>query len=125
MAAEKDAVCIPWITVKMHDGTPGCSWTGDIGAECGQNWFHQTESAGNLDKDAEKPKTPYIPKCTWVDEGHTGGKPSAALKFKTLAYGEKAEDTVGQNKACYFTKWGPDNGPINGMLCRAQRVRST
>lgn len=100
----------------MHDETKGGSWTGDVGAECGQDWFHQTEMAGFLDKDAEHPKERYIPKCTWLDEDHSNDIPTAALKFKTMAYGETAEDTVGQNKACDFTKWGPDNGPINGMF---------
>lgn len=26
-----DAVCVAWITVEMHDGSPSGAWTGDIG----------------------------------------------------------------------------------------------
>ncbi|XWX02407.1 hypothetical protein V2A60_010444 [Cordyceps javanica] len=108
VSAAKDAVCISWITVKMHDETEGGSWTGDVGYQCGQHWYHQSESAGSIKEGGED----YIPRCTWLDEDHTNDKPSAAMKFKTTAYGKEVKDTVKNSKGCDFTKWGPDNGPI-------------
>lgn len=107
----KDAVCVAWISVKMFDDTPGGAWTGDIGYNCGQDWYAQAEKAGNL-KDGGGD---YIPHCTWLDEDHSNDIPTAALKFKTDAYAEKVEDTLKNDKACQFTLWGKDNGPINGM----------
>ncbi|KAK2616342.1 hypothetical protein QQS21_000776 [Conoideocrella luteorostrata] len=112
VAADKNAVCIAWITVKMYDETKGGAWTGDIGYHCGQNWFEQKEKAGFIDKEQKKD---YIPRCTWLDADHTKGVPSAAMKFYTPGYGsDKVVETKKNSKACDFTKWGPDNGPING-----------
>lgn len=111
VSAEKDALCIAWITVRTKDETIGGSWTGDVGSKCGQHWYPATETAGYM-PDGE---TLYIPRCTWLDEDHTGGKPSASMKFKILAYGETVADTVKTSKQCAYTEWGPDNGPINGM----------
>lgn len=110
VSAEKDAICIAWITVTMHDGTNGGAWTGDIGSECDQVWYHSAEKAGKF-KDSNED---YIPRCTWLDEDHSGDTKVAAMKFATGAYGEKVEDTVKNKKQCDSTKWGPDNGPISG-----------
>lgn len=117
VSAAKDAVCIAWITVHMHDSTDGGSWTGDIGYNCDQKWYPQSESAGNLPDGGGK----YIPHCTWLDEDHTDDVASAALKFKTTAYAENVTDTLKNDRACQFTLWGPDNGPISGM-CSHENV---
>lgn len=112
IAAAKDAVCIAWITVTMFDRTDGGSWTGDVGYECGQDWYEQKERAGWVDEEQTKE---YIPRCTWLDEDHSNGIESAALKFSSTAYGEKVVETKDKAKHCDFTLWGPDNGPINGV----------
>lgn len=41
VTAADDAVCIAWISVKQNDGAEraGGSWTGDIGAGCGQTIY--------------------------------------------------------------------------------------
>lgn len=51
---------------------------------------------------------------TWVDSDYTDGTVSAALKFRTSAYGENVQDTVGNNDHCAFTIFGKDDGPIAG-----------
>ncbi|KAM3479769.1 hypothetical protein MY5147_001542 [Beauveria neobassiana] len=109
VSAGKDAVCIAWITVHMHDSTEGGAWTGDIGYNCDQKWYPQSEKAGSLPDGGGD----YIPHCTWLDEDHTDDVASAALKFKTTAYAEKVKDTLKNAQACQYTLWGPDNGPIN------------
>lgn len=96
----------------MFDDTPGGAWTGDIGAECGQDWYEQNEKAGYLDKDQ---KEAYIPRCKWLDEDHSNDIKSAAMKFSTTAYGNKVTETVEKSHACDATKWGKDSGPINGI----------
>lgn len=103
----------------MNDDTPGGAWTGDIGSECGQHWYEQTEMAGYLDKEQKKQ---YIPRCTWLDQDHTGDTPSAALKFKVTAYGENVTDVVDKGQGCKWTKFGPDNGPIDGKSQCPRRV---
>ncbi|KAK7425868.1 hypothetical protein QQZ08_007582 [Neonectria magnoliae] len=105
-----NAVCIAWVTVSMYDGTDGGSWTGDIGYQCGQNWYEQDEMAGYLD---EEQKQEYIPRCTWLDADHTFDVPSAAMKFSSTAYGKEVKDTADNSKGCDFTLWGADDGPIN------------
>lgn len=51
-----------------------------------------------------------------MDSDHTGDVPSAALKFRTVAYGKDVQGTVDNNKGCDATLWGDDNAPINGKL---------
>lgn len=51
---------------------------------------------------------------TWVDSDYTDGTVSASLKFRTSAYGENVQDTVGNNDHCAFTIFGKDDGPIAG-----------
>lgn len=111
VAADKNAVCISWISVTMFDETPGGAWTGDVGYQCGQNWYEQGEMAGYMDKDQ---KEEYIPKCTWLDADHSDGVPSAALKFKATAYGHDVSDVTKNGEGCKWTTYGPDNGPIYG-----------
>lgn len=94
----------------MKDDTEGGSWTGDIGYECGQNWYEQSEMAGFLDEDEEEE---YIPRCTWLDADHTEDVPSASMKFDVMAYGRKVEDTLENSGACDYTLWGEDNSPIS------------
>ncbi|KFZ03596.1 hypothetical protein V502_10809 [Pseudogymnoascus sp. VKM F-4520 (FW-2644)] len=117
-----NALCISWITVAQYDGTTGGAWTGDIGYNCGQNWFMQTESAGYIDADAN-PKVDYIPRCTWLDADHTGDVPSAALKFRTVAYGKDVQGTIDNNKGCDATLWGSSNAPINSAPSRKRSFR--
>lgn len=106
-----DAVCVAWITVANHDGSlKGGAWTGDIGYKCDQHWYQQDEAAGKVPDSNDD----YIPHCTWLDADHTGDTPSAAVKFKTRAYGEAVKDTVDSGDPCKFTKFGPDDGPIAG-----------
>ncbi|THW90562.1 hypothetical protein D6D15_04485 [Aureobasidium pullulans] len=107
-----DATCISWIAVGQRDNTPGGAWTGDIGAECLQRWHVGNQKAGKF-KDSN---VDYIPRCTWVDSDYTDGTVSAALKFRTSAYGENVQDTVGNNDHCAFTIFGKDDGPI-AELC--------
>jgi hypothetical protein len=95
----------------MFDETPGGAWTGDIGYQCGQNWYEQGEMAGYLDEDQ---KEEYVPRCTWLDEDHSETVPSAALKFKVTAYGHDVSEVVKNGEGCKWTRYGPDNGPING-----------
>ncbi|CAK1365144.1 hypothetical protein CB0940_08758 [Cercospora beticola] len=105
---DNDAVCVAWITVKMHDGSPGGAWTGDVGSFCGETWYTQTQEAGK-DKDGN----PYVPRCTWFDGDHTTGS-HASMKFRTRAYGENAGDTISNNHACQSTIYGVDNTPVEG-----------
>ncbi|OAR01230.1 hypothetical protein LLEC1_00186 [Akanthomyces lecanii] len=79
----------------MHDETEGGAWTGDIGYQCGKHWYHYSESAGSIKEGGED----FIPRCTWLDEDHTNGKPSAAMKFKTTAYGKEVKDTLDKKRA--------------------------
>jgi hypothetical protein len=113
VANNNDATCIAWITVSQFDGTRGGAWTGDIGYQCGQDWYNSLEPAGRLTD--EQGGGEYIPKCTWLDGDHTNDIKNAALKFDVSAYGEKVEDTVG-NDACAPTIYGADNGPIAGRF---------
>ncbi|KAF2763110.1 hypothetical protein EJ05DRAFT_506744 [Pseudovirgaria hyperparasitica] len=82
--AGNDAVCIAWIGVTQKDGSDSDgAWNGDIGAACGQSWFHQYEVAGRCDdcKDGL-----FIPRCTWLDGDHTNDIVSKSMKFNVLAY---------------------------------------
>ncbi|PKK52751.1 hypothetical protein CI102_2487 [Trichoderma harzianum] len=108
VAADEDAVCIAWIGVTMEDGTPNGAWTGDIGSECGQAWYHSNEVGGYF-KDTQKR---YIPRCTWLDADRSGDSVVAAMKFSVLAYGTDVAETVENKKQCDFTLWGSDAGPI-------------
>ncbi|KEQ78740.1 hypothetical protein M438DRAFT_340401 [Aureobasidium pullulans EXF-150] len=109
-----DATCISWIAVGQRDDTPGGAWTGDIGAECLQRWHVGNQKAGKF-KDSN---VDYIPRCTWVDSDYTDGTVSAAMKFRTSAYGENVQDTVGNNDHCAFTIFGKDDGSIAGQLAK-------
>jgi hypothetical protein len=55
---------------------------------------------------------------TWVDSDYTDGTVSAAMKFRTSAYGENVQDTVGNNDHCAFTIFGKDDGSIAGKSNR-------
>jgi hypothetical protein len=108
IANNNDATCIAWITVTQFDGTFGGAWTGDIGYNCGQDWYESSEPAGK-----NPDGTSYIPKCTWLDGDHTDDIANAALKFNTVAYGDSVNDTIGKD-VCAATIYGADNGPIAG-----------
>lgn len=41
-----DDICVAWISVRMHDGSPGGAWTGDVGSLCGQPWHKSNPAAG-------------------------------------------------------------------------------
>ncbi|KAL6886271.1 hypothetical protein HDV57DRAFT_526135 [Trichoderma longibrachiatum] len=110
VSATKNAICIAWITVAMKDETQGGAWTGDIGSECGQNWYYSAEKAGKIKDSGED----YTPRCTWLDEDHSSDIRSASMKFAASAYGEDTESTLERKVMCHFTIWGPDNGPIAG-----------
>jgi hypothetical protein len=106
LAAAKNAICIAWVTVSQYDGTQGGAWTGDIGYNCGQNWFEQAEFAGYIDKEApQTDENRYVPRCTWLDEDHSENVPSVAMKFRTLAYADQVADIVNNEKACDATIW--------------------
>jgi hypothetical protein len=51
---------------------------------------------------------------TWLDSDFTDGTVSAALKFRTAAYGEKVQDTITNSQQCGSTLFGTDDGPIAG-----------
>lgn len=112
VSVANDAVCVAWVTVSQFDKTNGGAWTGDIGYECGQSWYASGEMAGYLN---EEETEEYIPRCTWLDGDHTDGTPSAAMKFKTKAYGQDVKSTVDNKEACKYTIWGEDDAPINGQ----------
>ncbi|KAB8416321.1 hypothetical protein FH972_024841 [Carpinus fangiana] len=105
------ATCIAWISVVQFDGAPGSggSWTGDIGYNCGQNWYYGNQIAGTLPDDGGD----YRPYCSWLDADHTNDIKSASMKIHLRAYGEEAEDTIANNKACSSTIFSADAGPIN------------
>nr|POE72335.1 hypothetical protein CFP56_12210 [Quercus suber] len=109
-----DAVCVAWISVKMQDGSPGGAWTGDIGANCGEVWAYQTQTAGTAENQA------YIPRCTWFDGDHTTGAHSS-MKFRTRAYGEACADTIANSHQCDSTIYGVDNTPIDGQPAKHKR----
>lgn len=114
VGATNNAICISWITVKQQDDTQGGAWTGDIGASCGQVWYQQAEFAGYLGGE-EAPQTAdnqYFPRCTWLDNDQTADVLTASLKFRTLAYGSQAVDTVDKQKQCSSTVYGQDSGPL-------------
>ncbi|KAK7432958.1 hypothetical protein QQZ08_000429 [Neonectria magnoliae] len=92
------------------DPDSGGAWTGDIGYECGQNWYANKEPAGYLGEEEEEE---YIPKCIWLDGKHGEDIENVSMKFKTVAYGHNVEDTVGKKEAGKWTKWGKDDAPIS------------
>lgn len=93
----------------QYDGTYGGAWTGDIGANCGQAWYHNDDTAGYFKDTMDD----YYPACTWLDADHTGTTESASMKFKIASYGEGVTDTVNNADQCDATLWGPDKGPIS------------
>lgn len=116
LSGGKDAICIAWVTVLQHDGTQGGAWTGDVGAYCGQDFYPQAEFAGYFDKNGPlNEANRFVPYCTWLDGDHSNDIANAALKFRTLAYGQGLIDTVKQGHQCGATIYGPDKGPLNGM----------
>lgn len=110
----QDAVCMAWISVTQFDGTPGGAWTGDVGYYCGQDWYHNKETAGYIEDNMEEP---YIPRCTWLDEDHSDDIPSSTMKFSVSAYGEHVNETIENAHECDSTIFGTDNAPINGTCC--------
>ncbi|KAK0113923.1 hypothetical protein ONS96_014772 [Cadophora gregata f. sp. sojae] len=109
-----DAICIAWVTVAQKDETLGGRWTGDVGYSCGENWYEQAEFAGYIDKDGpQTEENKFIPHCSWLDGDHTNDIKSAAMKFRTLAYGEESTNTINNGAGCTATIWGTDTGPIN------------
>ncbi|EHK18047.1 uncharacterized protein TRIVIDRAFT_67261 [Trichoderma virens Gv29-8] len=110
VTADKDAVCIAWITITMNDGTPKGAWTGDIGSDCGQAWYPSNEIAGTL-KDSNES---YFPRCTWLDGDRSGDATVAAMKFSVAAYGNEVQKTVEYKNQCHFTLWRPVTGAIAG-----------
>ncbi|KAI5203692.1 hypothetical protein E4T39_04069 [Aureobasidium subglaciale] len=107
----KDATCISWITVKMHDNSVGGAWTGDIGRSpsprCGHTWFESQEVAGHLDDGSL-----YRPSCTWLDGNHDGTIENAALKFATYAYGNDTSHVTLDRDACASTLFRTQEGEI-------------
>jgi hypothetical protein len=107
LSAENDAVCVAWVTVSQFDDTRGSALTGDVGSQCGQNWYENVEIAGFFKDGGD-----YRPRCSWLDGDMSEGIPSAAMKFASSYYGEKTTDSV--NDACGGAIWGADTGPISG-----------
>ncbi|KXT02404.1 hypothetical protein AC578_7835 [Pseudocercospora eumusae] len=58
--------------------------------------------------------SPYSPKCSWLDANHGNDIASAALKFRTRAYGEEAKDLAAMP---------PRMGPMRA-LCKPSGKRS-
>lgn len=108
----------------MKDSTVGGAWTGDIGYSCGQAWYEQAELAGYLDKNGPRDDSnAFIPHCSWLDGDHTNEIPSAAMKFRTVAYGDSVTETNDKGTYCDATKFGPDTGPITGTFDAARHSR--
>ncbi|KAI5247358.1 hypothetical protein E4T42_06012 [Aureobasidium subglaciale] len=114
-----DATCIAWVSVSQFDSSPGGAWTGDIGYNCGDIWYYGNQLAGRNPDGSE-----YRPYCAWFDGDHTNGFQYASLKFTVRAYGEKASDTISQNKVCSASIFGADTGPINGQPESISKKRS-
>lgn len=53
-----DATCIAWISVSQFDNSPGGVWTGDIGYNCGDDWYYGNQLAGRNPDNSE-----YRPYC--------------------------------------------------------------
>ncbi|KAK3180621.1 hypothetical protein K4F52_008087 [Lecanicillium sp. MT-2017a] len=116
LAAANNALCIAWITVSQLDNTRGGAWTGDIGYNCGNDWYPSTEPAGKLDNGDR-----YIPYCSWLDADHSNDLPYAAMKFSTYSYGDGITDTNDNSRACDATIFGRDQGPISGKPAKRSR----
>lgn len=114
LSMSHNAVCVAWVSVKQEDGSDGGSWTGDIGADCGQHWYENGQLAGVKEEDGEE--VDYYPRCTWFDGDHTNGIPSAAMKWRTRAYEEpNAEGVASAGRSCDYTRYSGDQGPISGI----------
>jgi len=114
-----DGICIAWIAVSQFDDSGTGAWTGDIGKGCGADWYVGNQNAGTLPDG-----TAYRPNCAWLDGNHNNDIAEASLKFRTLAYGASAVDTVNSGRQCTSTIFGPDTGPIPGAPAkRTPRAR--
>ncbi|KAF2237057.1 hypothetical protein EV356DRAFT_565149 [Viridothelium virens] len=66
-AGGTDAICISYISLTDFSGLHH-GWVGDVGAECGGDWFYSTQIVGNNN---------YRPRCVWISSdpnftlGHT------------------------------------------------------
>ena len=112
VAGSDDAVCISWVSVSQHDGSDGGAWTGDIGYQCGESWYHGNQSPGHFKNPDGSAGDKYWPMCTWLDSDHTNGLKSGSLKFNVGAYGINAGDTVNNKQGCSSTIFSTDSGPI-------------
>ncbi|KAF2752610.1 hypothetical protein EJ05DRAFT_525849 [Pseudovirgaria hyperparasitica] len=110
IAAKNNAICIAWVGVKQSDGSDlDGSWNGDIGAACGQNWYHQQEPAGRCPDNVTSTNSScvdglWVPRCTWIDGDGTNGIISKSLKFNVFSYSNKSvPSTLQQGMACSST----------------------
>ncbi|PVH68909.1 hypothetical protein DL98DRAFT_554645 [Cadophora sp. DSE1049] len=100
------------ITVTQFDGPLSGAWTGDIGYECGQNGFMNTEKAGYLNKDDPLRETTF--QC--VPAGKQEYKPRKPWMENTLVVSK-----IEQPKAVLLcnseTSWGPDFVGSDSLYC--------
>ncbi|KAM0717907.1 hypothetical protein Q7P37_006239 [Cladosporium fusiforme] len=111
LANGNDGTCITWVAVANKDGKGGGAWTGDIGYQCGQRWHAGGQVAGTY-KSGDREGEDWEPYCTWIDKDFTDDTKSAAFKFNVRAYGDKVEDTVGNDVGCDSTIWSEDSDAI-------------
>jgi hypothetical protein len=82
-----DAICIAFITFTFPDDTHG-TWTGDVGAKCGAQFF---ESGRQMGTSGDNGKAPPVPKCVWLDR-------DASLGLKYQGMGFHLRDFFNNNK---------------------------
>lgn len=54
-----------------------------------------------------------MPHCAWLDADHTNDIKYGSMKINLRAYGERANDTLQNNKACQSTIWQVDSTGID------------
>ncbi|KXT13395.1 hypothetical protein AC579_9074 [Pseudocercospora musae] len=107
------AVCVSCISVKQSDGSPSGARSRNIGRYCGWKGYHGNQQAGNYEDGP-----PHSPKFSWLDADHENDTASAALKFRTGAYGEEAKDIISAQDLCNSdTSYGPDLIEGEGNFC--------
>jgi hypothetical protein len=110
----------------MPSGGLVWTWTGDIGAACGQAWEHGVVQHGKTANN-----DPYYPKCTWMDTNHGEDLEDDAqpitnrnMKIDIFAYDGEA-DVKSLDYYCKATIFSSDNAdpiaarPKRGVCCDA------
>ncbi|KAL1604920.1 hypothetical protein SLS60_004461 [Paraconiothyrium brasiliense] len=94
-----DAICLSAVIANGNDAT--YTWTGDMGAQCGAEWYESNFAFGNSN---------VPPKCVWLDSDHSNDIVASAVSMHMTdfagpllgQYQEKNEagDDIGDARLC-------------------------